>query len=174
MSPRARRALLVLMSLAGLAAASVVHAQPAPAQDFVNGAAQSDAYEIAAGELALTQSADPEVKRFAQQMIQDHRKTSADLAQAAAAASLAPPPPVVGGDQARMLSALQSQKGPDLDRSFWTQQVNAHTAALVTQQDYVAKGTEPHLRALAQAAAPLIQRHLEMARRAAAAAPPAP
>jgi putative membrane protein len=152
--------------LAGAAAA-----QPMSAQDFVNAAARSDAYEIAASQLILAQSRDQAVRGFAQQMIEDHRRTSSELAAAAAAAKLDPPAMIVGGDQQRMLSALQSQKGADLDRSYVTQQVNAHTAALVTEQGYLASGNEPSLRKAAQGPVPLIEHHLAMVKRMSATLP---
>jgi putative membrane protein len=160
-----RQAIVATAMLGALAAASSATAQPMPGQDFVNAAAQSDAFEIASGELILTQSTDANVRRFAQQMIADHRKTSADLTAAAQASQLSPPPPGLSGDQQRLLSALQSQKGQDLDRSFMTAQVNAHAAALATQQGYLADGSDPNLRKVAQGAVPLIEHHLEMARR---------
>jgi putative membrane protein len=74
----------------------------------------------------------------------------------------------LGGDQQRMLGALQSQKGADLDRSFMLQQVNAHAAELVTERGYLAQGTDPNLRRAAQGAVPLIEHHLEMAKQTAA------
>jgi putative membrane protein len=77
----------------------------------------------------------------------------------------------VGGDQQRMLSTLQSQTGADLDRSYLVQQVNAHTAALVTEQEYVSSGTDPILRRAAQGAVPLIEQHLAMVKRMTAALP---
>jgi putative membrane protein len=157
---------LSVCAVAGLAAA-----QPMSAQDFVNAAGQSDAYEIAAGQVMLTQSKNAAVRVFAQQMIEDHRKTSADLTAAATQSNLESPPLIVGGDMQRLLSALQSQKGEDLDRSFITQQVNAHTAALVTEQGYIGAGTDPNLRRAAQRAVPTIEHHLEMAKRMGAAPP---
>jgi putative membrane protein len=45
-----------------------------------------------------------------------------------------------------------------------TQQINAHTSALVTQQAYAASGDNGDLKAAAQSTVPLIQRHLEMAK----------
>jgi putative membrane protein len=149
--------------LAGSAAAAS-GPQPMSPQDFVNAAGQSDAYEIAAGQLILTDSQDPKVRSFAQTMIADHQKTSADLSAAARASALEPPGMILGGDQQKMLSALQSQKGADLDRSFLVQQVNAHTAALVTEQGYLAQGADPNLRKAAQGAVTLIEHHLETAK----------
>jgi putative membrane protein len=85
------------MTLAlGLSVASIgaVHAQAsdAPASDapvsgtklspadqqFVQDASQADATEIAASKIALKNSSNPHVKKFAQQMIVDHTKLQHD------------------------------------------------------------------------------------------------
>src|SRR4051812_44761786 len=121
---------------------------------FVAAAAHSDNYEILAGRLILTQSQDQRVRGFAQQMIDHHTQTSATLAKAATTAGLPPPPKTLGGDQQQMLAGLQSLKGPDLDRAYMTQQVNAHTSALVTHQTYAASGDNGDLKAAARSAVP--------------------
>jgi NAD(P)-dependent dehydrogenase (short-subunit alcohol dehydrogenase family)/predicted outer membrane protein len=103
------------------------------------------------------------VRGFAQQMIDHHGQTEA-LAEAVAAAVLPPAPQTLGGDQQRMLNALQSLNGPALDRTYMTQQVGAHVSALVTQQDYATSGSDPNLRKAAQSTVPMIQHHLETAK----------
>jgi hypothetical protein len=60
--------------LSACVAAGAAAAQPISAQDLVNAAAQSDAYEIAASQLILTQSGDQAVRSIAQQMIDDRRR----------------------------------------------------------------------------------------------------
>jgi putative membrane protein len=136
---------------------------PPSAPDFAMSAAQSDAYEIAAAQDALTQSQNPQVRAFAQEMIQDHAQTSESLRRAALAAGLAPPPPAMSSDQASMLSALQSLRGADFDKAYARQQVLAHSQALAVEQSYAAAGTEADLKAAARDATPIIQRHLDMA-----------
>lgn len=138
---------------------------------FVAAAGQADTYEIQAARLIVTQSQDPRIKAFAQQMIEHHGQTYAELVKAAAAAGAPEPPRTVSGDQQRMLGALQSMTGPSLDRAYMTQQVNAHESALVTQQDYAASGDRPPLKAAAQATVPIIQSHLDQARRLKASLP---
>ena len=148
-------------------------AQPKPSSpdDFANAAAQSDQYEIQVGRVALIQGMDPRIKAFAQQMIDAHMQTSAALLDAVRASGLKPPPPIMGADQARMLSALQSMKGADFDKAYATQQVNAHVAAMVTEQGYASDGSDANLRRAAQAAIPAIQQHLGMARELEASLP---
>jgi putative membrane protein len=160
---KAGRVIAGLM-LTGLVASQALAQSTMSTQDFANATAQSDQYEIQAGRVAVTQSQNAQVRTFAQQMIDDHTRTSEDLQKAAAASGLPPLPKVTGGDQQKMLSALQSMKGTDFDRAFVTQQVMAHTSALVTEQAYAASGSDPRIKAVAQSSVPLIQRHLDMAR----------
>ena len=149
------------LALAGAAAAEPP--APPPPKDFATMSAQSDQYEIQAGRTAAVQTTDPRVRSFAQQMILDHGQTSEAVGRAAAASGLPPPPPAMGADQARMLSALQSLRGPDFDRAYMKQQVLAHHEALAVQQTYAAAGKDPNLRRTAEQAVPLIQHHLDMA-----------
>lgn len=151
--------------------AGTADAASSKAQAFVAAAAQADTYEIQAARVVVTQSEDEQVKAFARLMIEHHSRTRADLAKAAAAAGAPAPPETVSGDQQRMLGALQSLTGPDLDRAYITQQVNAHESALVTQQAYAATGDSPPLKAAAAAAVPIIQGHLDQARQLKAALP---
>jgi putative membrane protein len=143
--------------------ASAQPAIPPPPKDFVMAAAQSDHYEIAAATVAKTQSHDPRVQAFAQDMIGAHTRTSEALSQAANAAGLAPLEPGMSSDQASLLASLQSLRGVDFDRAYAKQQVLAHTSALAVEQSFASSGAEPRLRQTAQQAVPTISNHLKMA-----------
>ncbi len=157
--------------LASTAAALISAAVPAAAQDtgsrqtreFVQAAAQSDQFEILEAQTVLTQSKDPRVLAFAQQMIRDHTATSQALRQATASAGLKSPPMAMGDDQAHMLGALQSLRGPDFDKAYVKQQAFAHRSALLVEQNYASSGDNPSLRQVASAATPAIGSHLAMA-----------
>ena len=112
---------------------------------------------------ALAQSSDPQVRDFARQMIEAHRRTTAGLMQAVGQAGLTPPSPGISGDQSMFLAALQSARGADFDRTYMRQQMLVHRAALATQQQYVASGDDPIIRQAATAAVPIVSRHLQMA-----------
>jgi putative membrane protein len=131
---------------------------------FVAAAAQSDNYEIQAGRLILTESRDQRVRGFAQQMIDHHTQTSATLAKAAAPQACRRHPRPWAAISSRCSAHCRALKGPDLDRTYMTQQVNAHVSALVTHQTYAASGDNGDLKAAAKSTVPLIQRHLEMAK----------
>ena len=161
------------MFWSGVAIAALV-AAPALAQkmgsaltrNYVEAAAQSDAFEMLEAETALTQSTDPQVRAFAQQMLRDHGQLDQALQQSAAKAGIEPPPQaVVGADQAPLLAALQGMRGPDVDRTYWRHQALAHRSALTTTQRYAAGGDDPVIRQAAAAAVPVIAGHLAMAER---------
>jgi putative membrane protein len=154
-----------------LTAAFAITAVPASAQEagsrqtreFVMAAAQSDTFEIMEAQTALAQSTDPQVRNFAQMMIDAHTKTSQALTEAASRAGLKPPAKAMSSDQAAMLSALQSLRGPEFDRMYARQQALAHRAALTTEQNYAASGDQSDVRSAATSAVPIITSHLQMA-----------
>jgi putative membrane protein len=84
---------------------------PPSAVDFANSASQADEYEIQAARDVLGQSQNPQVRAFAQMMIQDHMALRAATTQAASRSGLASPPVAMRRDQAAMLSALQALGG---------------------------------------------------------------
>ena len=162
------------MTATALAASAVATARaqtpiPPAASDFALMAAQSDEYEIQAGRTVAVQATDPRVRSFAEEMINDHTRTSQSLRQAVASSGLQPPPPALSSDQARLLSALQSLRGAEFDRTYARQQVLAHEGALAVVHSYAGSGSDPNLRRAAQTAVPLIQHHLDMAQKLRAA-----
>lgn len=156
-------AAVVALSAAGVAAAQ--EAGSRQTREFVQAAGQSDQFELLEGRTALTESTDPQVRAFAQRMIQAHGETSRTLAEAAARAGLGPPPHGIDGDQARLLGELQSLRGPEFDRAYLRHQALAHRSALATTQAYAAAGDDPAIRRAAAAAVPVISSHLAEAER---------
>ena len=151
----------------GLLSGSMAMAQTpmvASTKEFVQAAAQSDAFEIVEARTALAQSHDPHVRAFAEQMIPAHAETTQALQQAAVKAGVAPPTQGLGGDQQKLLSALQSQRGPDFDRTYARQQVLSHQEALIVEQAYAEHGDNADVRQAARSAVPVIERHLKMAK----------
>lgn len=132
--------------------------------EFAESVAQSDGYELAAAQCALAQSRNTRVRSFAEQMIADHGNTARLLLDAAKAGGLEPPHSHVGGDQARLLTGLQSLRGEEFDREYARQQVLAHTSALATLRGYAETGSDPNLRRMAATATPIIEHHLQAAR----------
>ena len=132
-------------------------------RDFVQASGQSDSFEILEGTSALAQSTNPQVRSFAQQMIDDHTALRQAMTDATARAGIAPPPQGPSSDQSSLLAALQSARGSDFDRLYFRDQALAHRAALTVTQRYAANGDQPQVRQAAKAALPKIEAHLSMA-----------
>lgn len=168
-----RYSLQVMAVALGLSAVSIgaVHAQASNAavsgttlspadQQFVQTASQSDATEIAASKLALKNSHDPHVRKFAQQMITDHTKLSHGMAALVSKKGFTVTPTA----DSALVGKLQTLKGKEFDQAYVEQVgVEAHQRAvdLFTQQSQ--SGNDPQLKEAAAHALPTIKHHLEMA-----------
>lgn len=153
-------------AVAMVVVATAASAQPPGSRqtrDFVQAAAQSDSFEILEATTALAQSRNPQVRFFAQAMIEAHRQASADLREAMTRAGLEQPNPGVGGGQSAFLAALQSARGGDFDTLYIRQQILAHHAALAVGQGHAGYGDDPAIRQVAVSAVPVISVHLQLA-----------
>jgi putative membrane protein len=138
---------------------------PVAAADFVNQVAASDRFEIESGQLAANKATSAEVKTFAQMLVRDHQKSTADLKAAAAQATpQLTPDPALDAEKQGMLSGLQAANGADFDRLFIEQQLAAHEKALALLQSYSAGGDSESLRGFAAQAASVVEGHLEKVR----------
>jgi putative membrane protein len=144
---------------------------PAPSpMDFLMLAGGGDQYEIQSSQAVLETTQNPELRRFAQMMIDHHTKTSADAMAAARRDGVTPPPAMPAQHQAAMINALRMFQGVERDRLYLTQQQMAHKEALGVHKTYSEAGTSPALKAAATATVPIVQRHLAEVDRMIAAA----
>lgn len=130
---------------------------------FVQMAAMSDMFEIQSSQAALKNSQDPEVRKFAQTMIDHHTKMSAELKAAVEAGNVnAQIPMSLSGEKAQMLQQLSGMQGEQFDQMYWKAQAQGHQEALQLAESYAKNGDNAALRAHAQKGAPIIQEHLQM------------
>jgi putative membrane protein len=138
---------------------------PEDRMNYVRMAAASDLFEIQSSQLALSRAQRPETRQYAQMLVTHHTQTSQATMQAAQAAGMNPPPPMLMPMQQRMLDQLRRASGRNFDRMYFTQQIPAHEMALALHSNYARAGDTPSLRATAATAVPLVQQHLDQARR---------
>lgn len=130
---------------------------------YVEMAAASDLFEIQSSQLAVSRAQNPEIRAFAQMLVEHHTATTQQLTAAATAAGT-PPSPSLMPMQAEMIGQLQGANGAAFDRMYMRQQVPAHQMALALHQNYARSGDTPSLRAVASAAVPVVSQHLDRAR----------
>lgn len=129
-------------------------------QQFVQDASQAGATEIAASKLALKNSNDPQVKKFASRMITDHTKLARNLDVIAQKKGMKTPP---SADSA-VIGKLQGLKGADFDQAYIADvALEGHQKAVEVFQKESENGADPQLKAAATKALPIIKHHLAMA-----------
>ena len=149
--------LLAAATLASPAAAQVM----APAE-YVMTAGASDLYEKTSSQMVLESTQDPKVREFAQMMVSDHTKSTADVKAAAAKSRVRAAPPRLTPLQTELIAELRAEQGPARDAAYVAQQKASHNQALAVQQAYAAGGTAPALKAAAATIVPVVAHHVEM------------
>ena len=151
----------------GMADMNMTDPMPAMAgtPDFLVRAANSDMYEIESSRLALQRSKSADIKKFAQQMIDAHTGTTAEMKQIVAAENLTPPPAAMDAEHQGMVDTLKAAAADDFDETYIDQQTAAHEKALALMQGHASSGENAKLKDFATRTAPKIQSHLDMVTR---------
>ena len=150
-----------------LIALSLLAATPAAAQvmtpaEYVKTTGASDLYERQSSQIVLQTTQDPKVRQFAEQMIAEHTKSTADVKAAAARSRVAPAPPKLMPAQVELIAELRAESGPARDATYIAQQKTSHNQALDVQKAYAAEGGAPSLKAAAGKIVPVVQSHIAM------------
>ena len=110
----------------------------------------------------LETTADSNVKAFAQEMIRDHAKSTAEVKAAAEKAKVTVVPPALMPPQAELIAQLRAENGPARDATYIAQQKASHNQALAVQEAYAQGGTAPALKAVAAKIVPVVEHHISM------------
>jgi len=135
--------------------------------DFVNKAAIAGMAEVELGKLALKQSSDAEVKKFAQHMIDDHTKANDELKALAKKKNMQVPDKLDSEHQATV-DRLAKLKGEEFDAEYKKVQVDDHVTAVELFENQSKNGADADWRKFAGDTLPTLQDHLKMARNLAA------
>lgn len=139
-------------------------ATPGGAQGFVAQAAASDMYEIEAGKLAQQMGKSQAVKDFGGMLVTEHTRSARELKAAAESAEGVTAPAALPADKQAQIDALAAA-GANFDKTFKEQQVAAHSATLALLEAYAGAGDNAALKAFAAKTAPVVDKHLEAARK---------
>jgi putative membrane protein len=143
-----------------VAAAGDPTAMTGEAQEFVDKAAVSNQFEIESSKVALEAAESPQVKDFAQKMVDDHTKAGEDLKAAVgnAGAELMVPAEL-DKEHADKLAQLQSLSGAEFDQQYVEMQTAAHDQAVELFSSYAEDGDNEALKEFAANTLPTLQEH---------------
>ena len=131
-------------------------------EDFVKEAAISDMLEIDAAKIAQ-QKGNADEKKFAEQMITDHTKTSTELKAIVPADMKSTIPTALDDSSQKKLDKLRDTKPEDFASQYDPMQVSAHKDAVSLFERYAKGGDNDKLKDWAGKTLPALQHHLEMA-----------
>jgi len=152
---------VLLTSLAGISFAA--QGLTADEQTFLQQAATSDQTEIKLGQLALERANTPDVKQFAQKMVEDHSKSTSLLKPIAADHDVALPESP-GPQTDEKFKRLEKLSGPAFDKTYIEIMVADHQEVLNAFQAEAAKAADPKLKDFIATVQPIVANHLQMAK----------
>lgn len=132
-------------------------------REFVENAAHAGHAEVRASRLALSKATNPDVKNFAQRMIDDHTQANQKLRQIAMANRIDVPSDPAFVQRAK-LQLLEAADGQDFDQRYADEfGVEAHRETIGIFEKAIARVRHPQLNAFARETLPKLQEHLQMA-----------
>ena len=160
--------MLALAACAAIAAGSAMAQSAATstgsAQDkkFAKAAMAGSLTEIQAAQVALQKSNSDDVKKFAQQMIDDHTKLNDQMKPIASEIGVPVPTSPMPKDQA-MIAKLQNMSGDNFDKAYIKDMVKDHTKDDKEFTMEASSGQNPDEKAAASQGDQIVKQHLQMA-----------
>lgn len=131
---------------------------------FLEQAAQNGHAEVESSKLALTKAQNPEVKSFAQKMVEDHTKTGNELAALATSKGVEVPKEPSLMQKAKM-KLLSTADGENFDRRYAKSMgVEAHEETLELFRKAASEAKDADVKAFASKTVPALEEHMKMAR----------
>jgi putative membrane protein len=137
--------------------------QPSPVDRmFVSKAMQGSLAEVQLGQLTLQKSNNPQVKEFAQRMIDDHTKLNEQMKPVAQQLGVTVPDQISKGDR-KTIAKLQALSGPAYDQAYIKDMVKDHKQDLNEFQMEASSGQDQTTKDAANQGSKVIAQHLQMA-----------
>ena len=152
--------------IAAVATLSLVACGAPSTTDFIQKAAMSDMYEVEAGKIATQKGQTAPVKGFAEMMVDAHSKTTEELKGIIASEKInVDLPTKLDAKHQKLIDDLNTASSADFDSTYAKQQVDGHQEAVDLFNSYAKKGNNAALKAFAQKTLPVIQQHLDAAKK---------
>jgi len=131
-------------------------------RNFIEHAASGGTTEVQEAQVAQGKAQSPQVKQFAQRLIDDHTKNNQQLMTLAQQLGVTVPTTPTATDQQEM-SKLQSQSGKSFDHAYVQHEVTDHQHDITMFQQEIQNGSDPQVKAFAQQTLPILREHLRLA-----------
>jgi putative membrane protein len=130
--------------------------------DFMVKAASGGMLEVELGKMALQKASNPQVKKFAQQMVADHSKANEELKALAAKKNITLP--TTPGDEAQEhINDLAKYSGAEFDKKYAELMHKDHQEDLDLFKEAADDAEDPEVKAFAAKTLPVLQNHHQMA-----------
>ena len=156
------KTLLISAAFGAALLATPAMAQVMTPSEYVMTAGASDLYEITSSKVVLETTQNPALRDFAQTMVTQHTKSTADVKAAAMKSRVKVTPPKLTPLQQELVTELRAENGTARDAAYIAQQKASHGQALAVQKAYATEGTAPALKTAAAGIVPVVEHHIMM------------
>jgi len=129
---------------------------------FITTAAEHGMAEVELGKLAAQKASDPQVKQFAQRMVDDHSKANDKLKQIAASKNVTLPSDVPSAEK-REHDKLNKLSGAQFDREYMNHMLSDHKKDVSMFRSEAKSAKDSDLKSFASETLPTLEQHLDMA-----------
>jgi putative membrane protein len=127
-------------------------------KEFLSKAGMGGLYEVQTGNLALQKAQSAEVKAFAQEIVTDHGKANAMLAQLATTKGVALPTELEGPHESAF-EHLQGLSGAEFDKMYMAHMVEDHDKDVAEFDKAATTAMDADVKMFAGATLPILQQH---------------
>jgi putative membrane protein len=139
-------------------------AQPLTDEHFVKMASADNLAEIDLAKLAVKQTTNPDVRRFAERMIKDHSKLNKELSHMATTKAI-PVATKMNKEDRQLVKTLSALHGAAFDRDYMKHMIDGHKEAISLFERETKSGLNPAVKEFASKSLPTLREHLELARK---------
>ena len=119
--------------------------------------------EVELGRLAATKATSPEVKKFAQMMVDDHSKANDELKALAQQKNISLPASL-SEEKQKKLTDFNEKKAEDFDKDYIDFMVEDHEDDIEEFEEQAKNGKDAELKTWASGKVATLRHHLEMAK----------
>lgn len=131
--------------------------------DFAVQAAEAGLFEVQLGTIAADRASNAEVKKFAQQMIEDHGSANKELTTLAGSKNIVLPT-ALGRDNQEELREFNEMPADEFDQEYIEQMVEDHERTIKLFEQASSRSKDDAIRAFVTKQLPILKKHLEHAR----------